>query len=270
MSSIENNTFSRLLRISNIHSVNPNDTSTDFTVNLNRMTETNNIVRISCKSVTFPNNGYNIHTSGALKNNVFNFEVPLDTTYTYTLTEEGFYTTQELINILLPVIQQAVDITDPTNIVSMTQSSVSGKIAFSVSKNTVALQFPGLLGFGGLNLALGNTIDTGIIINTNPATLSETPDLYGLKNVYVHSLTLADGNLVDGDVENHNILAEIPVDVPFGQICYYRANDVELESVNYTSVRNFDNIQITLRDLNNNIIKLNGGKVIITLKLYYL
>lgn len=271
MSVIANNTLSRLIRISNIHSVNENDTRTNFTVNLNRMTETNNILRVVLKSVEFPNNAYNIHTSGPLKNNVFNFEVPLDTTYSHTITQEGYYTTQQLIDILLPVIQSAVDNTDPTNIASMSINPYSQKIEYHISKNTVALQFPGALGFGGLNLALGNTEDTGLVLDTLPPKVSaELPDLYGLTNVYIHSTTLSEGNVVDGDVENHDILGNVPVDKEFGQMVYYNSPDGELDSINYDSVRNYDNITISMKDLDNNIITLNGGTVVIGLKVYYL
>jgi hypothetical protein len=271
MSVIANNTLSRIIRISNIHSTNPSDTMTNFTVNLNRMTETNNILRVVFKSIEFPNNAYNIQTSGALQNNIFNFRIPLDADYSHTITQEGYYTTQELIDILLPVIQARVDVIDPTNIVSMSINPYSKKIQYHVSKNTVSLQLPGNSGFGSLNIALGNTVDTGVITQVgNPVQSAQLPDLYGLTNVYIHSTTLAEGNVVDGDVENHDILGNAPVDKEFGQIVYYNASDGELESINYESVRNYDNISISLRDLETNLITLNGGKTVVTLKVYYL
>jgi hypothetical protein len=271
MSIIANNTLSRIVRISNIHSINPNDTMTNFTVNLNRMTETNNILRVVLKSVEFPNNAYNIITSGVLQNNVFNFEIPLDTTYTHTITQEGFYTTQEIIDILLPVIQARVDAFDPTNIVTMEINPYSKKIQYHVSKNTVSLRFPGALGVGSLNTTLGNTVDTGIITEVGePVQSALLPDLYGLTNVYIHSTTLAEGNVVDGDVENHDIIGSVPVNTEFGQMVYYNAPDGELDSINYDSVRNYDNINITLRDLETNVITLNGGTTVVNLKVYYL
>jgi hypothetical protein len=270
MSVIANNTLSRIVRISNIHSINPDDTMTNFTVNLNRMTETNNIVRVVFKSAEFPNNSYNIFTSGVFKNNVFNFRIALDTTYTYTVTQEGYYTTQQLIDLILPSIQTAVDAFDPTNIVTMNVNLYSKKIEYYVSKNTVALEFPGTLGFGGLNIALGNTEDIFVVSGALPKQSAKVPDLYGLTNVYIHSTTLAEGNVVDGDVENHDIIGNVPVKVEFGKMVYYDASDGELESINYESLRNYDNINITLRDLETNIIELNGGTTIVTLKVYYL
>jgi hypothetical protein len=270
MSEITNNTLSRIIRISNIHSINADDTMTNFTVNLNRMTETNNILRVVFKSIEFPNNAYNIFTSGVSKNNVFNFRIPLDSDYTHTITQEGFYTTQQLIDILLPVIQSAVNNSDPTNIVTMNINPYSKKIEYYVSKNTVALQFPGNLGYGGLNLALGNTEDIFVTFGNLPKQSAKLPNLYGLTNVYIHSTTIAEGNVVDGDVENHDILGSVPVDKPFGQIVYYNTSDGELDSINYESVRNYDNIRISLRDLETNIITLNGGVTVLTLKVYYL
>lgn len=268
MGEIENNTFSRLLRISNIHSVNENDTITDFTVNLNRMTETNNIIRAVVKSVSFPNNAYNIYTSGPQKNNVFNFDIAGVGSYSVTIQEEGFYSTQQLIDIIKPQIQASLDVIDPTNILTMVIGDYSKKIEYSLSKLTASLDIPGLGGDGGLNSVLGNTSD--FVVNGSSVTTSqEVPDLYGLTNVYLHSTTLAEGNLADGDVENHDIITEIPVDVIYGQMVNYESRDDELDSVNYLSFRNYDNIKLTLKDLRDNIIQLNGGDFVVVLKIYY-
>jgi hypothetical protein len=269
MAEIENNTFSRLLRISNIHSIGANDTITDFRIGLNRMTETNNIVRAVVKSVSFPNNAYNIYTTGNLKNNIFNFEIDGVATYSVGLAADGFYTTQQIIDIIKPAIQSIIDVIDPTNILTMQIGEFSKKIEYSLSKVTLSITSPGALGDGGLNSTLGNTEDLNID-NLGVAVSQEVPNLYGLTNVYIHSTTLAEGNLVDGDVENHDILGEIPVNVPFGAMVYYESQDDELDAINYLSFRNYDALRIQLKDVNDNVIQLNGGDLIIVLKLYYL
>lgn len=268
MAEIENNTFSRLLRISNIHSTNINDTITDFTVNLNRMTETNNIIRAVIKSVSFPNNAYNIYTSGVQKNNVFNFDVNV-TSYSVIIPQDGFYTTQQLIDIIRPQIQTQINAVDAANILTMETGNYSKKIEYSLSGLTVQLTIPGVQGDGGLNSVLGNTSDftvdgTGVIIS------QLVPSLYGLTNVYLHSTTLAEGNLVDGDVENHDVISEIPINADYGKMIYYESRDDELDAVNYLSFRNYDNIKLTLRDLRDNIIQLNGGDFVVVLKIYYI
>lgn len=264
MAEIENNTFSRLLRISNIHSVVPTDTNTNFTINLNRMTETNNIVRCVLKSATFPNNSYNIHTSGALKNNEFDYEIVGDAVYTVSIPVDGFYTTTELINIIAPAIETQIKITFPADTFTMTVGAFSKKVE-STWTGTTTLKFPGVK---QLNKDLGNTVDSGN--QNNSYTFDSLANLYGLKNVYIHTTTMAEGNLVDGDVENHDIIAEVPVDVAFGQLVHYQSHDDELDSINYNSVRNFDSINISLRDLKNNIVQLNGGETVFMFKIYYL
>lgn len=269
MGEIENNTFSRLLRISNIHSVNTTDTITDFTVNLNRMTETNNIIRAVVKSVSFPNNAYNIYTSGPQKNNVFNYDLSGVGPYSITIEQSGFYTTQQLINIIRPQIQADVDIIDPTNILTMEIGDYSKKIQYSLTKVTAQLVIPGIQGDGGLNSILG--ITSNVIVNQLGVTVSQqVPNLYGLTNVYLHSTTIGEGNLVDGDVENHDIVSEIPINAGYGQMVYYESQDDELDAVNYLSFRNYDNIKLTLRDLRDNIIELNGGDFVVVLKIYYI
>lgn len=262
MSLIENVTQSRLLRISNVHAVGTSS-STNFTVNLNRMTETNNIVRCVCKSVSFPNNAYNIITSGVLANNEFSYEILGDAAYTVTVPTAGFYTTTELLAIIQPAIDAQVKVIDPAATVTFAIDPFSKLIVMSVS-GSLAVQVGGLK----LNVVMGNTVNSGFINNTSYS-FDSLRDLYGLKTVFLHSTTIAEGNLVDGDVENHDILAEIPVTAPWGSMNFYESQDDELDSINYDSVRNFDQITITLRDLNNDIIELNGGDVVVVLKLYY-
>lgn len=265
MSSIENYTFSRTLRISNIHSVNPQDTMTDFTVNLNRMTETNNIVRCVCKYVEFPNNSYNIFDSGPFKNDEFIYEVNT-VQYTATLPEAGFYTTNEILTILQPQIETTMKAIDAGTVLEIKLGLYSKKIEYTHNSLTAVLVLPS----GPLNVFLGNNVNSGDITNAGKYVSDQTPNLYGLATVFIHSTTIAEGNLVDGDVENHDILAEVPVTAVYGQKNFYRANDDEIESINYSSVRNYDSIKIQLKDIDQNTIELNGGTVILDLKLYYL
>lgn len=266
---IENNTFSRLVRISNIHGIGADDTITKFRVNLNRMTETNNIVRAVCKSVSFPNNAYNIYTEGVFKNNDFNFEVVGIGTFTVTISPAGFYNTQQLIDIIKPIIDTQVKAVVAGANFEMKIGEFSKKIEYSIDQAGVAVDIPGADGDGGLNGTLGNTEPLTVAF-PNTAISELLPDLYGLKTCYVHSKTLAEGNLVDGDVENHDVVAEVPINAGYGGYVYYESRDDELDAVNYDSVRNYDNVEISLRDLDNNLIELNGGVFTIVLKVYYI
>jgi hypothetical protein len=272
MGDIANSTFSRDLRVSNIHSTNPNDTQSNFTVNLNRMTETNNIVRCVFKGASFINNSYNIHTEGEFKNNVFDYDIVGGTPGSVTITPSGFYTTSELLNIISPAIQAAAQVVEIGATVTMSSGSISKKVEAVVTGLIVGVVFPAT---GSLNKVLGNTTTATITALPAGATyvFDGTPDLYGLKRVYIHSTMMAEGNLVDGDVETHDIIGSVPVSsiVPFGGEVHYISNESELDAVNYNSFRNFDSINITLRDLDNKVIELNGGPPTeIIFKMYYI
>lgn len=266
MAEIENNTFSRLLRISNIHSVNSNDTNSNFTINLNRMTETNNIIRCVCKSVSFQNNSYNINSL----NNVIYFTATntggSPTIASFITVPIGFYTVNELMAVM-------------ETLINIELVPVTGTVTFALQPYTYLISYTtnGLDGIRFLTEADNplSTLSTtlGLIVSPSEVpilTFQEVPQLSGLEQVFVHSTTIAEGNLVDGDVENHDILSEIPIDVPFGARVFYESRDDELDSINYRSERNFDTITIQLRDNKNNIIKLNGGITTVILKLYYL
>lgn len=269
---IVNSTFSRDLRISNIHSTNPNDTQSNFTVNLNRMTETNNIVRCVFKGASFVNNAYNIYTEGVFKNNVFDYDIVGGSPGSVVIPQSGYYTTSELLNIIAPAVQAAAQVVEPGATVTMSSGSITKKVEAVVTGLIVGVVFPAT---GSLNAVLGNTTSGTITALPGGATyvFDGTPDLYGLKTVYIHSTMMAEGNLVDGDVETHDIIGSVPVSsvTPFGAQVHYQSNESELDAVNYNSFRNFDSINITLRDLDNNLIELNGGPPTeIIFKMYYI
>jgi hypothetical protein len=263
--SIKDSTQSRLLRISNIHGIGT-PTSSDYTVNLNRMSETDRIVRCVCKSISFPNTGYNVIAG---QNDVFLYEIDAGTPHTYTL-EQGYYTAAEIIAILQPIIETQLALVFPGATLLMAIGPFSKAIEYTPSLGGLYLghMTGGLAGTtGGLNAVLGEPNVSPLI--TAQYVSSELPDLAGLTRVFVHSTTLAEGNLVDGDVENHDIIGEVPITSPFGSLVVYQSQDDELDSINYGSARNFDQIKIQLKDIEGRVIDLHGGTTEVILKLYY-
>lgn len=259
MSEIINRTFSRLLRISSVQRINKNDAITNFNVNLSRMTETDNIVRVALKSVAFNNNSFNINEY----NNIFTINV---TTIgeLVIVVPVGFYSSTSLRLTLEGLINPLLVPASTT--LTFSQSPLTGFINISSNNETFTLY----------NSTEKNTPMSDVLGFTKiyGASLSEDadnqPSLQGLTTVYLHSLEIAEGNVVDGDVENHDIIGEIPVNVPYGVQQYYEARESELESITYATPRNLDNIGIQLKDIHGNIIKLNGGELTITVRLYYL
>ena len=262
--SIINSTQSRLLRISNIHSINVNDTSSDFTVNLNRMTETDSIVRCVLKSVCFQNTQYNI----TAKSNTFYYSV--DAVDKSVVIADGYYNETELIAIIKPAIEADLVAVVPGITLTMIIGAFTKKIEYTLSLGGVTLILNPLALTSietSLNAKLGNVTAATVALTH---TSLFVPNLVGLSAVYVHSTTIAPGNLVDGDVEQHDIIGEIPVNDFFGEIIHWESNEAEINSINYDSLRNFDQIKLQLKDIYQNTIELHGGTTVINLKLYYL
>jgi hypothetical protein len=262
--SIINSTQSRLLRISNIHSIKPMDSSSDFTVNLNRMTETDSIVRCVLKSVCFQNTQYNITS----KNNEFFYTV--DAVNKSVVITPGYYSELEVIAIIQPIIEAELVAVVPGITLTMIIGAYSKKIEYTLSLGGVSLILNPLSLTSqetSLNANLGNMTAASVALSY----ISEfVPNLVGLSAIFVHSTTIAPGNLVDGDVEQHDIIGEVPVNDYFGEIIHWESNEAEINSINYDSVRNFDQIRIQLKDIYQNTIDLHGGTSVINLKLYYL
>lgn len=267
MTEIENNTFSRLIRLSSIHANRLTDTSSNFTINLNRMTETNDIIRVVFKSISFPNTVYNIIDNGARQNNIFKYDIN-GTPYTFEPLS-GFYSFDSITTLLQNDIQTNLDaqLGPGTAAISISLDPITQKLLFDYSGWT-----PSLFGNdedANLNRLLGN--NNNITLSASPYTFNQLANLYGLTDLYVTSTLIGEQNLVDSDVESHDIIARIPIDVPFGSLQIYESKDDELDSITYKSSRNYDSLSIELRDLDMNIVDLqNNQPVTILLKVYYL
>ena len=267
MADIPNSTFSRLLRIDSSQRLVTSDPITNFSVNLSRMTETNDVVRVVLKSVSFSNSMYNVESP----NDKLTIFVTNSTGFFTVIVPTGYYTSAQLMTTLEGLINPLL--VPFSTVISFAQSPINGLITATSSLETFYIlstadqasetgftsKLPGLLGF--------------FENSPTPAasmTASKIPDLYGLTNCYIHSQQLAEGNVVDGDVEAHDILAHVPVAVPYGNFVHYELNDELLGAVNFSSERNLDLINISIRDIDQNVINLNTGDVTLLIKLYYL
>ena len=261
---MSNPTYSRLMRISNRQSKNQFDTPTKFKVNVGGLEEMKSVVRIVVKSVEFSNTFYNITEL----NNTFEIEFSIDGPISITPIRPGNYTTSQLINLIVTDIQGQLS----TGTFDITQDTNTGKLTFSIVGGAIqTLQL-----WAAEDAPNGSTLSPFLgIINTSNfttfATATRLPNLYGVTKAYLHCLALAEGNLVDGDIEVHDIVSEIPITVSFGSMNHYQSRDDELDSINYNTPRdNIDTIDIALKDIDENILTLQGGDLTIILKLYYL
>jgi hypothetical protein len=229
------------------------------------MTETNNVVRVVCKSVEFSNTFYNVNEL----NNTFQIDFSVDGPINITPVPEGFYTTSQIITIIEDDVSSQISAGETFTI---EQDPLTQKLTFSI--NGPLLQTLQL--WAAEDAPNGSTLSPslGIVGTTNfvsNVTAQRTPYLYGATTVYIHTLGLAESNLVDGDVEVHDIIAEVPVTAPFGVMNYYESRDEELDSINYPAPRDsIDKIDIQIKDIDNNPLTLQGGNLTIVFKLYYL
>ena len=234
-----------------------------FFKNIFCFTETNNIIRVVVKSVSFPNSAYNIYTDGSKKNNTFEYSLT-NSNYTFTLNDPGFYTLDQIIDLLKTDMQNNADLEGLGGIINITIDNITKKVKFDVQNTNLILHGD----IGLLNPFIGNTQASDII--TISYIVDSLANLYGLTDAYITSTLIAEQNLCDGDVETHDILCRIIIDVPFAAIQKYESGDDELDSINYRSTRNYDSVDIQLRDLDMNIIELENGPITLLLKVYYL
>lgn len=261
--SIEDRLYSRLIRITSKDRLGANETPSNFTINLSRMTETNNIRRVVVKQVDFPNYFYNITTA----NQDFYFGYNGGTQGSVQVPV-GYYSDSQLAAVIQAGMNTemsgvpataAITIDPYTRIWTITVTGTdTGYLGTTQPTNTIAA-------------SIGAISNAGAFADGVPYTLDRRPNLHGVTRAYVHSTALADGNLVDSDVEVHDGLAQVPVLAPYGFYNYYESRDDELDSINYRAPKNIDLVDIQLKDIDNNFIEFpNGaGDLSVILKIYY-
>lgn len=190
-------------------------------------------------------------------NNLLKFQSDTDPIETYTIPT-GNYNASQLITLLN---------TFHTNLV-LTFDKTTGKITFTHNKpfiiyNDFKYSIGNVLGFNS------NTINTSVG-TSNPYTLTPPNllNLMGIKKINIFSSNIEITNYCsnnDGSTSHTSLLAVIPVDVATYSLINYH---------NYSNFRtliknnSIDNINLQLKDENNNLINFNGISYTITLLLH--
>lgn len=222
------------------------------------------VVRIVVKSATIPNVFYNI------RNNVNN-KVYVDTgsnLYLFTIPE-GQYTLSQLLTFLnnsTAFTSSGTTLTfDPS--VNKIITNVTGayfqyipEAPTLLPSNTPIFGFYKLLG-----LVPGTTYNFTTGANMHP----NINDLSGVKNIYVNcSFT----KLNAFDSRGYKDLgAIIPMDVPFGSVKFYVNQEQTLDSINRdpTYSQNLTDPEITLTDVDGNVLNTNGIQWEMCFKVYH-
>jgi hypothetical protein len=208
---------------------------------------------VAVKEVTIPSTAYNINS----KNNAF-FMSDGTTTYTFRITP-GQYTITSLITQIN---------TNPSN------------IYFTVAQDPYTLKLKATRTFGSplsfvsgtdnINSAVGIVAPLPFYVNTG---FQNLPDLSGIRNFYVVSSVLGDGNsMISPTLPKLSVIQVVPNNVNWGQICYYQSNEQKLDEIYYPSQANGKNISyvdLKLVSIDGEPIDLNGLDWSILIKVHY-
>jgi hypothetical protein len=141
-----------------------------------------NVTALAMKSCVFRNNVYNVFSEGPQQNNFFTYKFASDPTiYNATVPDSGFYSAQDILDIIKPQIQANLTALEPGSTLDMSVGTGTNKI--EVTTNAVAA-YPFFIGGNSLNYLLGNRVDSGNIILKY--TFDSFPSLGGLTAVTVN------------------------------------------------------------------------------------
>lgn len=246
-----------LVRINSIDRNRSTDSTTDFTVSMGPSARQHNVSRIVLSRIVFPNFMYNINTT----NYTFRFTNDVDGALSVTLPV-GQYKITELISALQTAINLLL-----TNVLTITQEALTDKLIFTMDIGTMAFSSVETDPLNVMAPYLGLTLDSGASTVT---TFDSMTRLNGLTQCFIHSNRLSKQNSSSSDGFGNDTFCSIPIVEPFGNFVYWTNTNHELASVNYISPRKLDSeIDIQLRDQNNQLIEIGGHHVDLTFKIYF-
>jgi hypothetical protein len=225
------------------------------------------VARVSILSVSFPNNAYNVNSSGGGANN--GYAIDSGGTVAEFTVDPGFYTTTTLMSAMETAINnyltglgdgQSIALAqDPTNqLVTITYTAGVGPASIDLLDSEFNSGAWELLGFTTLPLTV-----------TTSQTAPDLPSLGGLKEVFLQSNEMAPGNLYDKDGSQKNVLIAIPITAPFGVSNVWDCKQDVLCEITYMSPRSLQQVDFYLTDKAGNVVDLHGGNLVINLKIWF-
>lgn len=260
-----------LVRVSSDFKMLPTMSNSNFAVAYNNtqlMQSISSVVMNSCDIPNvFPNinsTGYNFTNSG---NNVFIFS-DKDGSDQTVVVPAGQYTITQLLAVINTFIVN-MGTYSPTNGVQLSLDSITNKI--QVINTTPTLQPFGLITTSTMAPYLGIT-DPLIPIGQSYS-FQGLPNLAGIQEVYITSQKVSNfSNLVVADGIQYPCILNVQIDVPYGQFAHYKAQNPEIDDIEYGSITQGINLQvidIQLRDRWGNILDLQGLPFNLIMKAYH-
>jgi hypothetical protein len=237
----------------------PDSTSvSDYTISIGQSIS---IKQSVVQTVSLPNTVYNINDT----NNVGFVNLIGLGTYVI-LVPKGQYNLAQFL-LTLQGLLSAIDIG-----ATVVQNPLTLKLDFTFS---YPAQFSTLA-----NSPLSKVIGTYINWTENPVAYPVAPvtsfsayalpNLTGIRNIYICSRILGQGvNSILENGVNLPLVLNMPNSVPFGSVNYFQCNETLLNLKTYKQGQNTQYIDIQLRDIDGNIIDLNGEDWSLTMLVYY-
>jgi hypothetical protein len=214
--------------------------------------ELSNVLAIAMKTAVFRNNVYNVYAEGDQQNNNFTYEidgaVPVNREVVVPTT--GFYTAQELLDILNPLILADIQSVNPGDTFAMTIEPYSKKITVAFT-GVSQLTFDAV---GGVNQLLGNTITSGLLpVGPYDYVFNTLANLGGLESVTVNIQSKSPKTILNVSPfkqRTTNSLGVIPVTVPFGGLQTFTQPDLDDAMLVYSYPEDLTTVHFTIRDVN--------------------
>ena len=264
-----------LVRVSSDFKMLPTMSNSNFAVAYNNTQLMQGITSVVMNSCDIPNvfpninnTGYNFTDSG---NNVFLF-TDKDGNLQTVSVPTGQYTITQLLAVINNFIASLPAPYTPANGVTLTLNPITNKI--QVNNNTAGQLF----GLPASNSAFTMKPYIGLtssitIVGTSSASLQDLPNLAGIQEVYITSQKVSNfSNLVVADGIVYPLILNVQIDVPFGQFAHYKAQNPEIDDIEYSSITqgiNLQTIDIQLRDRWGNILDLQGLPFNLIFKAYH-
>ena len=226
-------------------------------------------------SADIPNSFYNINS----KNNTLSFSLydkanaNTETSYTVTI-DAGNYDSLSFVNAIKTAMNTPINTylltktnrSTSSNIVSIAVNTLTIKLTISITQTIAGSTNELQLKFNASSML--NKM--GFVASTNIYAISQTGtnllDLRTIDDIYIYS-SISNTISLDSSGKPGSILAKIQNNTPFGETVYYQTFHPELTRMNLVG-SSIDNIRITLRDSDGNLLDSNGLEISLVLAIY--
>lgn len=233
----------------------------DFIVELKEKYLTQNIKSMLLTQAFIPNVFYNVRSSQGLINNTIRLLESGQTEINVAI-DEGQYTLTELITEL----QTKINAQLVASVLVITEDPKTKKLTFTFTGNSVIIY-----GSSDYSTTEGSLLADVIGIKNDSAdanviVMDFIPNLRGYDQLFVHSNTICQGSMVDGNVGLISALVCVPMNnTPFGGMAYFQEGLPE-NTVIYSQPCNMSVVRVVLRDSEGNRLDPGSSAVEIIMR----